>query len=114
MAIFAGALLLRLFFKPLYTRIRPQLVFIVHMLLTIIRASVVYTMAPQQSVHARPSMWVADTHTAGVFITTMLAILGGPFRLFEMMGLQQPWQHHVLNSILYMVVHPLAAATGIR
>jgi hypothetical protein len=114
MAIFAGALLLRLFFKPLYTRIRPQLVFIVHLLLTIIRASVVYTMASQQSVHARPSMWVADTHTAGVFITTMLAILGGPFRLFEMMGLQQPWQHHVLNSILYVFVHPWAAATGIR
>jgi Na+/melibiose symporter-like transporter len=48
MAIFAAALLMRLFFKPLYTRIRPQLVFTVHILLTIIRASVVYTMSSKQ------------------------------------------------------------------
>jgi Na+/melibiose symporter-like transporter len=48
MAMFAAALLMRLLFKPLYNRIRPQLVFTVHILLTIIRASVVYTMASKQ------------------------------------------------------------------
>lgn len=48
MSIFAAALLMRLSFKPFYTRVRPQLVFIVHVLLTIIRASVVYTMASKQ------------------------------------------------------------------
>jgi hypothetical protein len=59
-------------------------------------------------------MFAEDKHTAGVFVTTMLAILGGPFRLFEMMGLQQPWTAHALVSVLYLAIHPLGAASGIR
>lgn len=69
---------------------------------------------PVQAVHFRVGVMVEDNHTAGVFVTTMLAILGGPFRLFEMMGLQQPWTSHAIVSVLYLVVHPMAAATGIR
>lgn len=67
-----------------------------------------------QAVHFRVGVLVEDNHTAGVFVTTMLAILGGPFRLFEMMGLQQPWTSHAIVSVVYLVVHPMAAATGIR
>lgn len=48
MAIFAGALLMRLFFSNLYNRVRPRLVFVIHMLLTIIRACVVKTMDSKQ------------------------------------------------------------------
>lgn len=49
MSLFAGALLMRLFFKSLYTRVRPTLVFNIHVLLTFIRAGVVMTMATKQA-----------------------------------------------------------------
>lgn len=114
MSIFAGALLVRLFFKPLYSRIRPQLVFVIHVLLTIIRAAVVFTMASKQAVHARYGMVAEEMNTAGMLFTTMLAILGGPFRLFEMLGLQQPWRLHAVISVLYLALHPWAAMDGIR
>lgn len=48
MSLFSAALLMRLFFKPLYTRVRPILVFNIHVLLTFIRAGVVMTMATKQ------------------------------------------------------------------
>lgn len=67
-----------------------------------------------QAVHYRPGMVSEENHTAFVLATTMLAILGGPFRLFEMMGLQQPWRYHALNTVLYLVVHPCFAADGMR
>lgn len=114
MSIFAGALLVRLFFKPLYSRIRPQLVFVIHVLLTIIRAAVVFTMASKQAVHARYGMVAEEMNTAGILFMTMLAILGGPFRLFEMLGLQQPWRLHAVMSVLYLALHPWAAMDGIR
>lgn len=49
-----------------------------------------------------------------VHLRPQLAILGGPLRLFEMLGLQQPWRSHALITALYLVCHPLFAATGIR
>lgn len=69
-----------------------------------------------QAVHYRPASVFADEERAGVtvFVSTMLGVLGGPFRLFEMMGLQQPWSSHAIIAVLYLLLHPLAAADGIR
>jgi hypothetical protein len=47
-------------------------------------------------------------------LATMLAILGGPFRLFEMLGLQQSFASNVAVTLLYLAVHPWAASYGIR
>lgn len=114
MAVIAAALLLRVFFKPLYIRVRPQVVFSIQVTLTLMRAAVVQSMSSQQAVHYRVSMWADTNHSATVLVTTMLAITGGPFRLFEMLGLQQPWSYHVLIAVVYLLVHPRAASTGIR
>lgn len=71
-------------------------------------------MIPLQAVHYRVGRLAAGNESVAALVTTMFGVLGGPFRLFEMMGLQQPWRYHVLNTLLYMVLHPWASADGIR
>lgn len=114
LSVFAGALLMAVFFKPTYARHRARIVLLVHILLTLLRATVVYTMAPKQAIHWRLNLVAASADTRLSLLLTMLAILGGPFRLFEMIGLQQPWYQHAAVSVLYMAIHPWAAMNGIR
>lgn len=75
LATFAGALLMRLFFKPLYARVRPQLVFVVHVVITLIRAAVVNSMASKQAIHGRGGVMTETYHTAVVLAMTMVSYL---------------------------------------
>ncbi|WIA38287.1 hypothetical protein OEZ86_001627 [Tetradesmus obliquus] len=111
--IFTATLLLKHFAKHWYHHWRTQIVFVLHIILTTLRALAVLPMASKQAVHWRVSLSGGQDSVA-VLMATILSVLGGPFRAFEMLGLQQPFPLHVLNTVYYLLIHTAAAFEGCR
>lgn len=77
--IFTATLLLKHFAKHWYHRWRTQIVFVLHIILTTLRALAVLPMASKQVVHWRVSLSGGQDSVA-VLVATILSVLGGPFR----------------------------------
>jgi hypothetical protein len=77
--IFTATLLLKHFAKHWYHKWRTQIVFVLHIILTTLRALAVLPMASKQAVHWRVSLSGGQDSVA-VLVATILSVLGGPFR----------------------------------
>eukprot|EP00775_Hariotina_reticulata_P004101 gene4101-4347_t len=69
-------------------------------------------MASRMAVHWRAGP--SEKDSCLVFFISMVTCIGGPFRVFELLGLQQPFKAHVIVSLFYLAVHTPAVMIGAR
>ncbi|KAF8062033.1 hypothetical protein HT031_004293 [Scenedesmus sp. PABB004] len=111
--LLAATLLLKAFFVHRFNRWRPGIVLCMHLGFTTLRALAVHTMASKQATHVRVSL-SGNMESPLVLLASMLGVLGGPFRAFEMLGLRQGFPAHAVVSAYYLLLHTALAADGCR
>lgn len=111
----AGALVLSLFFRPLYKRMRGPLVLTTHVTLTILRAVVFQASSHRQAILYRgPNLVAEEDLQVGPMLLSILAVTAVPMRLYEVLGLQQSTSMHAIVSVAFVVLHSAAALPGAR
>ncbi len=111
----AAVLVLCLFFRHSYKRVRSSIVLATHIVLTMMRAAVFQQSSSRQAVLNRgPTLVVEEDLQVAPMLVIILAITAVPFRLFEVLGLQQTFAMHAVVSVAFLALHPAAALPGAR
>jgi hypothetical protein len=109
------ALVICLFFRPLYRRTRVYVVLATHLVLTVMRAAVFAATSSRQAVLYRgPALVVEERSRVGPMLLMILMVTAVPMRLFEVLGLQQTCSMHALVALAFLAIHPAAALQGAR
>lgn len=110
-----AALVLCLFVRPAYKRLRGHIVLATHLVLTVLRAVVFSTSGSRQAVLNRgPQLITEQDLQVSPMLLAIVVVTAVPMRMFEVLGLQQTFASHVVVAAAFLALHTAAALPGAR